>query len=71
VKDWFQRLVPSAGQDVAKIRRHRGEDLPCLRALTNTANIALSLRVRCIASIGANLRHADAQECRAKVAVKV
>jgi len=56
---------------VAKTRRHCGEDLPCIRASTNAADVALSLYVRCIASIGANLRHADAQECHAKVAVKV
>jgi hypothetical protein len=39
--------------------------------LTNSASVTLTLCVQCIASIDANLRHADAQECRAKVAVKV
>jgi hypothetical protein len=68
MNDGFLRLVPPAGQDVAKNGRHRGEDLPCARALTNAA---LKLCVRCIALADENLRHADAQECRAKVAVKV
>jgi hypothetical protein len=38
---------------------------------TNAAGAILTLCVRCNASVDANLRHADAQECRAKVAVKV
>jgi hypothetical protein len=36
----------------------------CLRpmhALTNTSSVTLTLRVRCIAYVDANLRHADAQ----------
>jgi hypothetical protein len=46
----------------------------CLRlahALTNATSMTLTLCVRCIASVGAKLRHADAQDCRAKDAVKV
>jgi len=35
------------------------------------SHVTLTLCVQCIASVDANLRHADAQECRAKVAVKV
>jgi hypothetical protein len=38
---------------------------------TNAASALLTLYVRCIVSVDAKLRHADAQECRAKVAVKV
>jgi hypothetical protein len=65
------RVVPSAGQDVAKNGRHRGE-ISAPDADVNQYNgVTLTLCVRCIASVDANLRHADAQECRAKVAVKV
>jgi hypothetical protein len=45
--------------------------LRLMHVLTNSASVTLTLCVQCIASIDANLRHADAQECRAKVAVKV
>jgi len=56
---------------VAKSRRHRGEISALRHVLTNAVYVTLTLCVRCIASVDANLRHADAQECRAKVAVKV
>jgi hypothetical protein len=71
MNDRFPRLVPSAGQDVAENRPDRGEDMR-RRALTNALSAALK-ETRADAShlSGVNLRHADAQECRAKVAVKV
>ena len=58
------RLVPSAGQDVAENGPDRGEDMRWA-ALTNALSVTLK------ADACAILRHADAQECRAKVAVKV
>jgi hypothetical protein len=42
-----------------------------MHVLTNTASVTLTLCVRCIASVDTNLRHAAAQDCRAKDAVKV
>jgi hypothetical protein len=61
VDEWRFRLVPPAGQDVAKNRRHHGEMFAADASVTNTSSVTLTLWVRCIAASDANLRHADAQ----------
>jgi hypothetical protein len=65
------RLVPLPGQDVAKSGRHRGE-ISAAGAFVNErgeldAQIVSAMHRVCYV----NLRHADAQDCRAKDAVKV
>jgi hypothetical protein len=71
VNDLRFRLVPLPGEDVAKSGRHRGE-MFAAGALVNErderdAQIVSAMHRVC----DAGLRHADAQECRAKDAVKV
>src|SRR6185295_17774044 len=69
--EWFLRLVPSAGQDVAKTGRDRGE-MSAAHACVNKCSqrdpdVICAMHRFCRREV----RHADAQECRAKVAVKV